>query len=437
MNLRSLALFFFSLAFVLPSFATVSVSSPANGSTVGASVPFVASGNTTTCSKGVAAMGVYVDNSLAYQVDGTSLNTTLKLASGAHRTVVEEWDKCGGATTAVINLTVSGVAGVSIASPANGASVSTSTTFSATGSSPSCAAGVTAMQIYANSALVYTRLRPPKSTPRLPSPEAPTTLTFKEWDRCGGVASSAITVSVVAGNKLANLQAAPKWNQWGELPPIYDICSSCKGLSWLMTQGIKSISLSGNATKFTIGGTYPYADVLWSNKLVGQGTTLGMPDSDRKILPNIRNLIFDAEIYPTNMAVTQDIELDANIYLDGVGMEWGTQCNHLNDGVWDIWNNIEFRWVPTSVPCSLNEGQVEPRRARLRAPLQQRPRLLRPSPSTASPTPSTSPPPALPRPVLLVWTHPQLPDGRQQKHGDQHHLRRQPQPHLLLSETMH
>jgi hypothetical protein len=42
--------------------------------------------------------------------------------------------------------------------------------------------------------------------------------------------------------------------------------------------------------------------------------------------------------------------------MNGVGMEWGTECNHLADGVWDIWNNVEARWVPTNVSCSLNNN---------------------------------------------------------------------------------
>jgi hypothetical protein len=47
------------------AFANVAVSSPANGATVSSSVNYVATATTTTCSTGVAAMGIYVNNSLA------------------------------------------------------------------------------------------------------------------------------------------------------------------------------------------------------------------------------------------------------------------------------------------------------------------------------------------------------------------------------------
>jgi len=62
---------------------------------------------TTTCSKCVAAMGIYVDNVLKYTVHRTSLNTTLALRPGSYQTVVEEWDYCGGASYTKIYITVS------------------------------------------------------------------------------------------------------------------------------------------------------------------------------------------------------------------------------------------------------------------------------------------------------------------------------------------
>ena len=76
---------------------TVTVNTPANGATVTSPVHYVASATTTTCSKGVASMGIYVNNKLVYVVNATKLDTQLSLAAGAEHTVVEEWDHCGGA----------------------------------------------------------------------------------------------------------------------------------------------------------------------------------------------------------------------------------------------------------------------------------------------------------------------------------------------------
>ena len=80
------------LMFAAPALASVTVNSPTNGETVSSPVPYVATATTTTCSKGVASMGIYVSNKLTYVVNGTSMNTTLSLAPGTYSTVVEEWD---------------------------------------------------------------------------------------------------------------------------------------------------------------------------------------------------------------------------------------------------------------------------------------------------------------------------------------------------------
>src|ERR1700678_2047124 len=78
--------------------ASVTVSSPSNGATVGSPVAYVATASASTCSAGVASMGIYVDGNLVYVVNGASMNTTWTLDPGTYNTVVEEWDRCGGAT---------------------------------------------------------------------------------------------------------------------------------------------------------------------------------------------------------------------------------------------------------------------------------------------------------------------------------------------------
>jgi len=96
------------------AFAGVTVSSPSNNSTVGTNVHYVAQA-TTSCPKGVASMGIYPSpNWLVYTVRGSSLNTTINLNPGTYNTVVEEWDNCGGASTATVRITVQAGAGVHV-----------------------------------------------------------------------------------------------------------------------------------------------------------------------------------------------------------------------------------------------------------------------------------------------------------------------------------
>ena len=99
-------LFLASLLIASPAFATVTVTSPANKSTVTSPVHYVATATASTCASGVASMGIYVNNTREYVVNGASLNTTLTLSAGTYNTVVQEWDKCGGSTTETIDITV-------------------------------------------------------------------------------------------------------------------------------------------------------------------------------------------------------------------------------------------------------------------------------------------------------------------------------------------
>ena len=84
----------------------VHVTSPANNSSVGSPVNYIATA-TSSCAKGVAAMGIYTaPGVLAYVVKGAALNTSLALSTGTYKTVVQEWDNCGGALKTPINITV-------------------------------------------------------------------------------------------------------------------------------------------------------------------------------------------------------------------------------------------------------------------------------------------------------------------------------------------
>jgi hypothetical protein len=247
------------------AFANVYVSNPTNGSTDNSPVHYVATANTNTCSKGVASMGIYVDNNLVYVVNGAKMDHDQSISSGKHHTVVEEWDYCGGATYTAVDITVQG----------------------------------------------------------------------------GG------------GNVLRNLQASGGWKSWGELPPGYSICSyPCPGVTWSMKKGIKSPALSGDSTQFNIGGYKPYSDVLFSNPLIGQGSTQGLPDTNHTLLPTLHNFTYDAYFYPTNLGVTQVLEFDISMYFDGLGLIWGNQCNILGGHVWDIWDNTSQQWVSTGVACN-------------------------------------------------------------------------------------
>jgi phospholipase C len=93
-------------AWAMPAFATVTVTSPAPGALVPSPVHFVATATASTCAKGVATMGIYVNNVRVYVVKGATLNTSITMSNGPEHTTVEEWDNCGGATTTHVDITV-------------------------------------------------------------------------------------------------------------------------------------------------------------------------------------------------------------------------------------------------------------------------------------------------------------------------------------------
>ena len=127
------------------AFAGVTVSSPSNGATVGSSVNFVASA-TSSCSKGLASMGIYPSaNWLVYTTTGSHLNTNVNLNPGTYNAVIVAWDNCGGSSTAGVKVTVQTGSGVHVTSPANNSTVGATVNYVATATT-TCSSGVSAME---------------------------------------------------------------------------------------------------------------------------------------------------------------------------------------------------------------------------------------------------------------------------------------------------
>jgi hypothetical protein len=358
--------FFILLAAILaiPALADVSVSSPPNGGTMSSPVPYAASGTSSTCNKGVASMGVYVNEKLVYVQQGDSLNTNLTMDVGKYNTVVEEWDYCGGATYTPVALTVTNKTGVWVNAPANNSQVSSPVNYVATATTSTCSKGVASMGIYVDKQLEYVVNGDILNT-NLNLNAGNYNTVVEEWDYCGGAAYTPIAITVTGGgggggggNKLSNLQASKGWVGYGELPPEYNICSyPCPGVTWSMKQGIKDPSMDGDATEYNIGGTKPYADVLWTNPLIGQGSTQGLPDSNHTLLPKLHDFTYDTYFYGTNLGASEALEFDISMYFDGLSLIWGHQCVIAGGNVWEIWDNVSSKWVSTGIPCYPNENE--------------------------------------------------------------------------------
>ena len=336
------------------AFAGVTVSSPGNHNTVGSPVHFAATA-TTGCSKGVASMGIYTaPYKLAYVVNGASLNTNLSLSPGTYNTVVEEWDYCGGASTTPITITVTNSSGVYVTSPANNSKVSSPVNFVATAST-SCSKGVASMGIYTAPYQLAYVVNGASLNTNLPLSPGNYNAVVEEWDHCGGAATTPVTISVSSGggNTFSNLQHSAGWTGFGQGPPDFIDCSPCgPQITWSMTQGIKSPSLSGMATQFTIGGTGPYWDVLFNNHLIGDLSSQGLPDTNHTLVPTFHNFTYDVYFYGSNLELAQALEFDINQFFDNLGFIWGHECRVAGGHEWDIWDNVNQKWVPTGVACN-------------------------------------------------------------------------------------
>lgn len=100
-----------SPAFASTSNGIVTITAPANGSSVATPVTVTANAVTPpTCPAGIAAMGIYPSPfDLLFKTSATSFSKSFILNPGSYPNfIVQEWDKCGGFSKVSISITVTG-----------------------------------------------------------------------------------------------------------------------------------------------------------------------------------------------------------------------------------------------------------------------------------------------------------------------------------------
>ena len=271
------------LSCAAPLFASVTVTSPKSGSTVSSPVPYVATATATTCSKGAASMGIYVNNKLTYTVSGAKLNTTLSLAAGTYSTTVEEWDKCGGASYTKVGITVSGsggggggTSGVNVTAPLANSTVTSPVSYVASATT-SCSKGVASMGIYVNNKLIYTVNGATLSTSISLGTGAEHTV-VEEWDKCGGAAYTTINLTVGSSTKTLSAIAVTPSNpsvtvgsqEQFTATATYSDGSTANVTStatWMVTNtSVATISSGGLATGVAVGSTQVRATLVVSQE---------------------------------------------------------------------------------------------------------------------------------------------------------------------------
>lgn len=157
-----------------------------------------------------------------------------------------------------------------------------------------------------------------------------------------------------AANSFQNLQKSAGWSGYGQGPPDFVDCSPspCDGITFSMSQGIKSPSMTGEAAQFNLGGTAVYTDALFNNHLIGAFSSQGMPDNNQTLVPSYHNFTYDVYFYGTNLELSQAVEFDINQFFNNMGFIWGHECRIAGGHEWDVWNNLTAQWIPTGVACN-------------------------------------------------------------------------------------
>src|SRR5258708_10256975 len=173
---------------MLDVFNTVSITSPFPNSLVASPVTVHALSQNGSA---VSAMQVYVDASLAYQILGSTLQTSFPLLAGKHSIVAQSWDVTGGIHKRQVNVTAQSEA-VVVTSPAPNAVVASPTTFSATAGGAST---VTGMQVYVDNISVYQTSGATISTTIKINP-GPHSVVVQAWDVSGGITKNSFNITV-------------------------------------------------------------------------------------------------------------------------------------------------------------------------------------------------------------------------------------------------
>ena len=182
------------------SFAGVTISSPQNGATVTSPVHVVA---TATSANAITSMRIYVDNVSVYSKAANKIDTLVSMAAGKHTVVVQAWDSKSTIFKSTVAITVSSAppatptptpsgSGVTISSPANGATVPSPVHVVAGASS---ANSITAMRIYVDNVSVFANTSNKIDT-MLTMAQGLHNMAVQAWDSKGTVFKATITITV-------------------------------------------------------------------------------------------------------------------------------------------------------------------------------------------------------------------------------------------------
>jgi hypothetical protein len=232
-------------------------------------------------------------------------------------------------------------AGVTISSPAPGATSASPVHFVASASS---SRPISAMTVYVDNVSQFTTYSNHLDT-NIAMPAGQHHVVVQAWDASNAVMKAPETISISTS---AMSSASASAGVYGAIQtmPNWESCTVCAGLNaqgpvaqYAMGEHVASPSLSRQAAQFQISGSTPYADAIWWKQLGGDNSKT--------------HFQYDVDFYLNQPQLAQALEFDANQSAGNMKFIYGTQCNIKGDGQWDVWDTAGNTWRPTGIACAM------------------------------------------------------------------------------------
>ncbi len=159
-------------------------------------------------------------------------------------------------------------------------------------------------------------------------------------DVAGYIATTTTQVNVTSQSPgVSGIQNFPNWVSCSAQLATGLTCAAGLGIAnSTLTQDQSSPSLDGSSARFSLlGGTKPYSNELYWSPFGGGNS--------------VSHFIYDFYFYVNVGDAPQSLEFDVNQTFGGTRWTFGTQCDFNQTGRWDIWDDYNNLWRPTSVPC--------------------------------------------------------------------------------------
>jgi len=174
----------------------VTVSSPANGSTMSSPIPIQASANP-SAGHSISGWAIYVDSVNVYSAGAvTSIHPNVSMNAGSHTVVVRAWDTSGAYGDQTLNITVNtSRPSVNISTPSNNSTVSSPVNLKAS-ATPSSGQKIGGWWVYVDSVGVYNAGDVASISTNLTMGPGIHTIVVRAWDTSGNYGDQTITVTV-------------------------------------------------------------------------------------------------------------------------------------------------------------------------------------------------------------------------------------------------